>query len=358
MVGIEVEHALADVEAVLGQWSKARDKYYGVHFRQFIGIAVIQVLASTLLLAIGGWLIYAGELTVGQLVAGELMMTAALAGVGQLGKLLPKFYEVLAATGKAGEVLDLQRHRELGATLPAGPLSVLIGDGAEAVVVPAGARVRVEAPSDAWDAIIAALGGLSPVAVRLGGAGPGSVSVPAGSCSREALAARVMALDALVFIPATVAANLRMSAPELSDDQVWRLLEAVGLARRGVRADTEVGVDGSGLDRLGRAQLTVARALAGRPGLIVIDGLLDRLSGDERAALMALLTAPDADWTVLVRSADRALAAHTTHALRCLQDASPWSSWSVDVASGEPVSASPTTAPGARTAGRPGGGAP
>jgi putative ABC transport system ATP-binding protein len=337
MVGLEIEHALADIEAVLGKWSKAREKRYKVYFTQFVGIAVVQVVASTLLLAIGGWLIYTGELTVGQLVAGELMMTAALAGVERFGKLLPKLYALLASLGKAGEVLDLPRHRELGASLPEGPLTVAIGEPSREVVVPAGARVRVDAPSESWERLLAALGGVRGQPVRLGGAATardGLVLVPATSCSREALGARIMVLDALVFIPATVAANLRLSAPELSDDAVWRLLEVVGLTRRGIRADTELGVDGQGLDRLARAQLSVARVLASRPGLVVVDGLFDRLSGTERNTLITILTTEldgvgGPAWTLIIRSADRALSPQAPIVLRQREGAAQ-EAWEID----------------------------
>jgi putative ABC transport system ATP-binding protein len=361
MVGLEVEHALADVEAVLGKWSKAREKRYRVYFAQFVGVAIIQVVASTLLLAIGGWLVYSGELTVGQLVAGELMMTAALAGVSSFGKLLPKVYALLASVGKAGEVIDLPRHRELGASLPEGALTLAIGEPGREVVVAAGARVRIDAPSDTWERLLTALGGVRGLPVRLGGAagadGP-PVLVPATSCSREALGARIMVLDALVFIPATVAANLRLSAPELSDDAVWRLLEAVGLSRRGIRADTELGVDGTGLDRLARAQLAAARVLAGRPGLVVVDGLLDRLSGVERAALMELLTSGvDAGggpaWTLLIRSADRAISPQAPTVLR-VRDGTEQDLWELD----GPLASAPVAATAsARTRTPPSGGA-
>jgi ABC-type transport system involved in cytochrome bd biosynthesis fused ATPase/permease subunit len=143
-----------------------------------------------------------------------------------------------------------------------------------------------------------------------------------------------MVLDALVFIPATVAANLRLSAPELSDDAVWRLLEVVGLTRRGIRADTELGVDGQGLDRLARAQLSVARVLASRPGLVVVDGLFDRLSGTERNTLMTILTTEldgvgGPAWTLVIRSADRALSPQAPIVLRQREGAAQ-EAWELD----------------------------
>ena len=56
---------------------------------------------------LGGWLVVAGQLTLGQLVASELIITAIVAAVAKLGKQIESFYDLMAATDKLGVLLDL-----------------------------------------------------------------------------------------------------------------------------------------------------------------------------------------------------------------------------------------------------------
>ena len=63
-----------------------RKEHYRILLRQIIGLLAIQAVASAALLAIGGWLVLRGELTLGQLVASELIVSAIVAAVVYLGK--------------------------------------------------------------------------------------------------------------------------------------------------------------------------------------------------------------------------------------------------------------------------------
>ena len=85
----------------------ARRQHFRVLLRQFAFALCLQALASTVLLGVGGWLVVTGELTLGQLVASELVVTAIVSAFAKIGKSLESFYDLMAAVDKVGHLLDL-----------------------------------------------------------------------------------------------------------------------------------------------------------------------------------------------------------------------------------------------------------
>ncbi len=296
------EFALGEIEYLLGKWTTARQGHFRIFFRQFIGFIVVQVIASTALLAIGAWLIYQGELTVGQLVAGELMMTAALTGVSRFGNLLPKLYDVLASLDKVGQVLDLPERSEGGLVLPPAPVSIGFGTGAEpgAAHLDAGARAFIEGDPDLLEKVFRGLND-GDCDLRIDGRAASGYRI-------ATLGERVIWVDVPFCLPGTLLSNLRIVDPNLTEEEAWDLLSAVGLNLEGKTEGihSSVGPDGMGWSRADQIRLTVARAVASRPAVLIIDGILDRLRPDERRSVLERLAGPPSKcpWTLLVTSAD------------------------------------------------------
>ena len=67
----------------------------------------MQVFAATTLLALGGYLVIVGQMTLGQLVAAELIVTVILGSFAKLGKDLESFYDLMASVDKLGKLFDL-----------------------------------------------------------------------------------------------------------------------------------------------------------------------------------------------------------------------------------------------------------
>jgi ABC-type bacteriocin/lantibiotic exporter with double-glycine peptidase domain len=300
------DFALGEIEYLLGKWSSARQTHFRVYFKQFIGLIIVQVIASTALLALGAWLIFIGELTVGQLVAGELMMTAALAGVARFGKLLPKVYDMLAAIDKVGQVLDLPKRSEGGLELPQAPVEVTLpaASGARGVGVPAGARVWLRGRPDSLERLFRGLND-GHDDIRIDGRA-------ASGYAPATLGERVIWADEPYNLPGPLLANLRMVDPTMSEEEAWDLLTVTGfdLSRHKDGIHKEIGPDGQGLTRAERVRLSVARAIASRPAILILDGILDRLEAGERQTLLRLVagSVETCPWTLLVTSADPTVA--------------------------------------------------
>lgn len=88
-------------------WLKARSSGFRVLVAQQVSLYTVQVIFSTLLLVLGGRLVILGQLTLGQLVAAELVTTTALASLGKIGKQLPKVYDLITSFEKLGKLVDL-----------------------------------------------------------------------------------------------------------------------------------------------------------------------------------------------------------------------------------------------------------
>jgi len=85
----------------------AQQKHFRFSFLQLLSYLFIYALASAVLLGMGGWLVIQGQLTLGQLVAAELILSSIFYVLPQLAGYLDYYYDVCAA------VEELARFREV-----------------------------------------------------------------------------------------------------------------------------------------------------------------------------------------------------------------------------------------------------
>ena len=96
--------------------------------RQIIFMLLLQALATTALLAIGGWLVISGELSLGQLVAAELIVAVVVGSFAKLGKHIESFYDLMAAIDKIGSLFDLPIERTDGLLTTGSGAGIVIKD--------------------------------------------------------------------------------------------------------------------------------------------------------------------------------------------------------------------------------------
>ncbi|MFN3287475.1 MAG: PLP-dependent transferase, partial [Sphingomonadaceae bacterium] len=81
----------------------------------------VDIVASAGTLGIGGWLVINRQLTLGQLVAAELVIVSVLAATDKLIKQSEQVFDLLTALDKVGHVTDLPLERVDGRELQPGP---------------------------------------------------------------------------------------------------------------------------------------------------------------------------------------------------------------------------------------------
>ncbi len=102
----------------------------------------------------------------------------------------------------------------------------------------------------------------------------------------------------------TLAENVRVGREDISAADIRRSLEMVGLADRVARLPqgvaTPLASDGLPLSSNEISRLSIARALAGKPRLLLIDGLLDGLDIHDCPELVESIFDRNAPWTLVV----------------------------------------------------------
>lgn len=89
-----------EINSLTGNYLQDRKSRFRSLFSQVILLLALYVVANVSLLVIGGWLVLKGQLTIGQLVAAELILSALLYNFSQLGRDLENFYDLAASCQK------------------------------------------------------------------------------------------------------------------------------------------------------------------------------------------------------------------------------------------------------------------
>ncbi|MDA8793697.1 ABC transporter transmembrane domain-containing protein, partial [Bacteriovoracaceae bacterium] len=89
-----------------------RKKHFYYLFSQNVLLLIIYAVMSSFILGLGGLLVIKEELTVGQLVAAELIVTVILGSFSKFGKYLESIYDLIAATEKISSLYAIDQYKE------------------------------------------------------------------------------------------------------------------------------------------------------------------------------------------------------------------------------------------------------
>ena len=325
-----VDVALEKSEALTVSYVDKHAAHFRYRFVQIILLLAIYVLASSSLLVLGGWLVIGGQLTLGQLVAAELILSVIFYSIAGFGAYLESYYESAAALDKLSYFYRIPLEDQGGRLdAPPGPAHLVFdrvragthrGDCLLDFEVPAGAVVMAVAESSSLQKAVIDL------LERHRGPDGGSIrysGVDLADCNRQALRDHIGLIDSLDVVECSVFEYLAMGRPDLTQAEARDMLRLVGLEETldGLPDgfDTQMRPLGYPLSRSETLRLKVAAALLTRPGLLIITEIFDSVNRSDRLRIESHLSARR-DVTVLYFSNRRDSEAFTHYLYIGLRD--------------------------------------
>ncbi len=315
----------------------AAGQHFSIVMRQQIGILVLHTLANTALLGLGGWMVIERQLTLGQLIAAELIVSAMLAGLSRLGKSLMSYYELMAGMNKLGLLLELpvESHRGETRVPPTGPATLAIRQ--------LGYHYAREhaAPSGIAESSLRLEGRHRVAVVGPSGSGRGTLlelimglrQPTSGTVLIDGYDLRDLRLDAardtmaLVkgheIIEGTVLDNIRMGRTEIGIETIRDTLAGLELTDTIMALpdglNTQLNYLGMPLPPEQVRRLMLVRAIVGQPRLLLIHETLDFLDNVVSANVIAWVLRPDAPWTAIVATQNPEVILHCDRVWRMEQ---------------------------------------
>lgn len=297
------------------EYIKARRHHFAIFLRQVFGSHILQALALTGVLGVGGWLVIQRQLTLGQLVAAELVIVMLLAAIEKLALAIDELYDLVTSLEKLGSVTDLPTERTGGTKVP--PCT-------------GSARVECERLAFHYDPNRPILQNVNLLlepgqhACLVGRSGSGKSTLAQLICGLlppvrgrirfDGLDLREADLNSLrrhiallsghnEIFTGTVEENILMGRDGITRDALHEVVELVGLDElllnlsKGLH--TPLVTEGLNISLGERLRILLARAIIKRPRLLILDEALFGLDPHTKADVLSHLEAPQREWTLL-----------------------------------------------------------
>ncbi len=292
-----VGFAMDRSEAATAHYIDKHRRYFRYSFAQTFAFFMLYATASAALLALGGNLILAGELTIGQLVGAELILSSVFYGVGQLGWYLDTFYDLVASCEELSLLFGIQQEK-LPMASTQGPR-----DGAIALrdvqisgvhmnfALKSGERL-VTVPEPGVDRTLSLLlkRHLAPDhgLMTIGGSDLGGLNM-------YLLRSEIIVLDRPTIVEVTIREYLSLASPDATAVSILDAIDAVGLSERMAMLpeglDTPLASSGWPLTVGEVMELKLANALLARPKVLVLSPVFDVMPPAHLARVLERLKA-------------------------------------------------------------------
>ncbi len=266
------------------------------------------------------------QLSIGQLVSAEIIVTSIVRGVSKFGKQLENYYDLLAAVDKLGHLVDLEIEKSGGETLRnlEKPFAVKANkitfayEGSSPTIQ----GLSFEVASGSTFAIYALEGkGKSTIADLISGfrkVNSGLIEI--NNVDLEMLDIYhyrnfIAYISQIEIFHGSILENIRAGRNEITFEEIKAVLikldlwESINTLKEGI--NTELSTQGSPLSSSMAIKLMLARALLAKPKLIIIDSILDQLSNEVSSYLLKkVLSENNDDYTLIITTKNKYLANH------------------------------------------------
>ncbi len=291
-------------EQLVSQYIQNHEKHFRLTFSQVVMYLFLYALASAALLGLGGWLVVQGQLSIGQLVAAELIMSAVFFGISQFTNYLKLYYEMYGAADKIGQALSIPQEaiQDEQASIPKQPqlkcqrLELKHLDQRFEVNFDLAPGVKKYVLTDqSW----IQRGFLKSLKLHSGSA-QGWITLGGYNLSDfnlYDLRQSIVSVDRSLIVECTIKEYLRMAAPSASLIEINDVLEDVCLTRA-IRClknglDTHMSALGSPLQPAELLLLKLAAAILSKPQVVILNQHFDNIPKDLLERILTLIKAQD-----------------------------------------------------------------
>lgn len=286
-----IEYALERTNEETRAYIDEHRRHFRNYFAQTICFFVIYAGASAVLLGLGGWLVIQGQLSLGQLVAAELVLSAVFYGISQLGPYMASFYDL------CGALEELSRFFEVELEAPAEKSAFVCPDASlefrevkgEARGVPVTLNFRI--PSGSTVMAATSSHGLQRLVTTLlkRQEDPASGMITVGGsdiveAEPHALHQQIVLLDRPTVIAMTIREFLQLAGDQVTSAQVLEAVRIVGLdtvvSRFEKGLNTPINLTGWPLSITETMLLKLAAAILAEPRVLILNQLYDLVPED------------------------------------------------------------------------------
>ncbi|MBL8151016.1 MAG: ATP-binding cassette domain-containing protein [Blastocatellia bacterium] len=299
---------------------KARKRHFSVIFRQAAGNFLFNAVASAGILAVGGWLVINRQLTLGQLVASELIIITVLSSLDKLIKLLEVVYDLLTGIDKIGHVTDLPTERIDGKYISKDkPGARVICRNVhfsyiETTPVLSDLNLKIE-PGERVSLVGASGVGKSTLASLLCGLNEPMVgtveinNIDVRDINLTSLRHMVNLVgDTRDVFDGTIEENIVVGRPDIGHEDIKWALDITQLSNdiaqfpKGLK--TQLVSEGRNISRGQVQRLLIARAIVDRPQLLILDEAFTGIDEKTKLKILNEIYSSENGWTIIDISHD------------------------------------------------------
>lgn len=295
------QHAIKQTDKHINYYLSKRRQFFKFSFSQHIALLAVYALASAGLLGVGGILVINEQLTLGQLIASELILSAIFYGASRLGYSMSTLYEMGASLEEIFRLYLFPLEVPKGSSFPKAEKNKLsyvntefhMEDKASIKLhfdLLEGQKVSVHCASYKIQQLI-----LQSIVRHIE---PSSGRIMYGNTNYKDINPRklrdkIIAIDTPNVVETTLYDYLTMGKHNLASSDIYTVLEMVELNRvidaldHGL--DTHITPAGLPLSPTQTIRLKLAAALLAKPKILILNQFCDTISGERHKRIFTRL---------------------------------------------------------------------
>lgn len=293
-----------------------RSKHFSIIFNQQLATFLMQAILSSLLLVLGGYLVMRSELSLGQLVAAELILGYILSGMTRLTYYVQQYYSLVASVDKLDFLIDTPIEETKESVSDISYYELVFNE----VVVYSQNKVRFQADNlkiahgeklllfgennSGKSIFTELLFGLSKPEEGFIQLGSNRISDLPYDFLRE----HIQLVRGIEIFHGTIEENIRVGYKDASTTQLRNIIKNLGFEKEIDRLpdglNTKIDLNINPISNTVALKMMIARALIREPEILIIDEIMDAFDYEEKKQIFDYLSA-SSSYTLIASTHDK-----------------------------------------------------